>query len=233
MIDIEHKTLKYLENNLDHLEALKDKTKIKEEIFLEPSHISKWDSNERLFLYIKIMQEILAQNKLIEVNKALRVCLFLVNEEKDHDLGMFYAIILGFYDFFKKIYTIYFLDKLKYMLTTSSEYLPPKTNSYYEEINFGLKYIQLRLNSLATNEYDIDIYNIKKFYLDFFTTFLENQENRTQYYNLKYVLKRQIREKNDYLISELLNVMDREIKISKSHVRTKKPKKDDNQISWF
>jgi len=28
MIDIEHKTLKYLENNLDHLEALKDKTKI-------------------------------------------------------------------------------------------------------------------------------------------------------------------------------------------------------------
>lgn len=236
MIDIERKSLKYLEANLTNLSRIKDNNAIKEEIFSSKTHITKWDSCDRLFLYIEIMTEIISQNKMVEINAILRVCPILEHvalENKENDLFMFYSVLLNFYNFFKKIYTIYLLDQFKYLLTSQSISLPSKTDSYYEQINYGLDNVQLGLNSDLTDKFDIYIYNIKKSYLDFFTKYLSNNEYRKRYYNLINHLKELQKAKPSYFISDLLSVISKEITIQKSMTRTKKLKKDKDQISLF
>ncbi len=151
MIDIEHKTLEILKYNINNLEALlQDEAEIKRAIFRNISLIDRWTCEAKRQKYLEIALEILKSDNINEIMSILtNYC--MKRKRKYDEINMFIGVISDFLTFFNKIYDIYLLDQILYVLKEFNTISMPnfktafKTNSYYESIHFSLDFTQLTL----------------------------------------------------------------------------------------
>lgn len=173
MIDIEHKVLTSIKNNLGNIgKYLKDKENIKA-LMEEHLTIDSWTREDKMTFYQSIAYEALTKYDINEIMMAISEFKY-TNDSDDIDIYMFKAIIDNFACFLEKVYELYLLDQLYFLLASCSKDFimdpnnilkPLKTGSNLEALNFEISLAQM---SLISNEEDVEIrlYNNKRFYLD-------------------------------------------------------------------
>ncbi len=150
MVDIEHKSLKILQQNLSQLDFfVLQKERIKQIIIGDISYIDEWNESLRLELYKKICLDILNNYDINEIHFNLANLKDLCTTEKDINLNLIYSVLIAFFSFFNQIYEMFLLDQILFLLMNFSqeELIKPEvvlqvhqTNSYFESINFGLDF---------------------------------------------------------------------------------------------
>lgn len=233
MIDVQHKALKAIKCNLSEIESFfKDKSRI-ERIMGEPKTIVSWSKSDKTLMYQKITEDILSNYDInIIVQAFIELECF---KEKSIDLDIFKAIAHEYYLFLKRVYEIYLLDQLYYLLASdidinTSDFVSPfKTDSYYEKMNFEITLFQTSLNS--TNEdVDIRLHNIKEFYLELINSLLKNKKYLYRKTYLNVILQDIVFSSDNYYAAQLFILMNDKILQNKSKKKSVPSKKANDEM---
>lgn len=238
MVDIEKRTLEYVQNNLDNISfALNDTEKIIAEILNKQSNINNWSKKNRLLMCIDIARIILQNYDISYVIRELCDIDNRISNSKDPNLKIIYSVISIFYRFLKSVYELYILDQILFLLKSNININhlngPLKTNSFYESISFGLDYFQTSLDS--SDESFIDsFFFIKELYYKNINMELAKPRCKLRYKELTMLLEPIIfnPQNNNFFLSQLYIQLKSIPSPTIKRVR-KKREVDDNQLSFF
>lgn len=210
MIDIEHKVLKSIQNNFGNLPAFLEDTELLKMITDEKKEIDSWDEEKRVELY-KIMAEDVLNN--FDINEVMAALKRLISKS-DNALLLFNAVAERFYNFLRKIYDVYLLDQLYYILVSNIDYAtcsfdtPFKTGSAVELTNYELFPSQVSMMSIdGENNVEKKLYNFKRFYKNQIGKLLNSSGYQKRYELLYQRLFQIMRSSDDPYIFNLLAML--------------------------
>lgn len=173
MVDVEHKVLSAIKNNLSNIDGyLKDKKKIKA-LMKEQLKIDTWTDEDRMLLFQKIAEEVLTNYDINEFILAIKEFKFNA-DYNDSDIYLFGAVVERLFDFMQHVYDLYLLDQIYFLLAfCSKDFIldpnnirkPLKTGSYLETTNFDVSLMQLSMLGNVDKVY-IHFYYNEVYYLD-------------------------------------------------------------------
>lgn len=199
MIDIEHKVLKSIQNNFGNLPAFLEDTELLKIITDEKKEIDSWDEEKKVELH-KIMAEDVLNN--YDINVIMEALRNLITRD-DKTIMMFTAVAERFYSFLQKLYDVYLIDQIYYILVSNIDYAtcnfdtPFKTGSALEITNFELFPSQVSMMPVASkNNVGIKLYWFKRAYEKQIGKLL-NSSGYQKRYELLYQRLLQIMQKGD------------------------------------
>lgn len=187
MVDIEHKTLEILKSHIDNLDYLLNNLDIlRVLVFDEVSTIEVWNQVAREESYNELAVLILKSGKINKIAESL----VIVGKRKNQDENMILAVISSFNNFFDKVYELYLLDQILYILTNFSlEELESLmvleegfvTNSWQLVNCFGIEERQTMLYDIYYEETYNKIYSLKLYYQERINSLLSLEEMKRKY----------------------------------------------------
>lgn len=234
MIDIQHKILESIKDNLDNIDLFfKDKDKL-EKIMRETKTIASWDSNDKIRMYQVITEEIFNKYDINEIIQAL--INFGFSKEEFLNIELFKAVVYEYYLFLKKVYDIYLLDQIYYLLKSDIDFATytfdkaVKTGSYFETANFDVSFRQISFNR-NNEDVDIHLYNIKEYYLKLINDLLQDKRYLLRKAYLNKYLDRISRKSNNYYALKLYISLNTFIKPARiQYKKTSKSNDDEMQL---
>lgn len=234
MVDIEHKCLELVNNNIGNLkDLLSDRTMLKTFI-ATPTNIDFWDRNLAFKSYIKIVTNIFNN---CDINTTIGL-LCTINDlwlkEPDIDIRLFLSVIIRLALFAKNIYELYLLDQFLYIMSVFSSHDiergnigPVTTNSVYsEEIRKLLAKVESR------GDFELNIYKLKLKGQKQYLALLKNPETGLKIKALYEVLENLITTRKETFYSlelyELLSKM-----VNKRSLKGASSKEEEEQLSFF
>lgn len=211
MIDIEHKVLSAIKDNIENIKDYLNDKKNAKALMSKSLTIDSWTRMDRMLLYQSITNEVLDKydiNEFVAVIKSIR----FLGYSDDIDLDMFKAVVENYVDFLEKVYELYLLDQIYYLLKDcSKDFIMDsdnirqslKTNSNLSNINFDVSLMQM---AFSDNEDDIyaRIYFIKTYYLDSLNDLFLRKEFLHKKAYLNDTLRRVVCEEEDnYFVTQL------------------------------
>lgn len=227
MIDVQHKVLKAIKDNLEDIDAFfKDKSRI-EKVMGETKTIDSWDRNDKIKMYQAITEDILND---YDINEIMKTFIELEHSKlKSIDIDIFKAVAKEYYLFLKKVYDVYLLDQIYYLLRSDIDFdtytfdKPFKTGSNYETENFEVSCMQISFNS-DNEDVDIRLYNIKEYYLELIRNLLQDKKYLFKKAHLNECLRRNSVESDNYYVWQLYFALN---SLPKAEIaKNKKNKKD-------
>lgn len=224
MIDIEHKVLFAIKDNIGNIKDYLNDKKNAKALMSKSLTIDSWTRMDRMLLYQSITNEVLDKydiNEFVAVIKSIR----FLGYSDDIDLDMFKAVVENYVDFLEKVYELYLLDQIYYLLKDCSKDFimdsdnirqPLKTNNNLATSNFDVSLMQM---SFSDNEDDIyaHIYFIKTYYLDSLNDLFLRKEFLYKKAYLNETLKRIVCDEEDnYFVTQLYFALNSKLKPVKS-----------------
>lgn len=223
MIDIEHKVLSAIKDNIGNIgEYLNDKKNAKA-LMNEHLTIASWSRVDRLLLYQSITNEVLDKYDINEFFSAIRSIRFL-GYSSDIDLDMFKAVIEDYSVFLEKVYELYLLDQIYYLLRDCSKDFimdpnnirqPLKTNSNLADNNFDVFFMQVSFSDDIDDIYAHLYYN-KMFYLDSIDKLFLQKEFLYKKAYLNETLKTIVESEDNYFVTQLFFTLNGKLNPLKS-----------------
>lgn len=234
MIDVQHKILKSIKENIGEIaEFFGDIDKIKR-IMDETKTIDSWNNNDKVKMYQSITEDILNNcdiNEVLDAFVSLR--LFGINSL---DVDIFKSVAYDYYLFLKRVYDVYLLDQIYYLLASDMDFTscsfdkPFNTNSYYESINFGISFFQTSLNS-NNEDADVRLYNLKTYYLELINGLFRNKKYLYRKAELNRKLQEIVFSSDNYYASQLFIMLNAdELRIKPKRNTRKAVPKDEMQL---
>ena len=187
MIDIEHKVLSVIKDNIENIKDYLNDKKNAKALMSKSLTIDSWTRMDRVLLYQSITNEVLDKydiNEFVAVIKSIR----FLGYSDDIDLDMFKAVVENSKDF---------------IMDSDNIRQPLKTNSNLSNINFDVSLMQM---AFSDNEDDIyaRIYFIKTYYLDSLNDLFLRKEFLHKKAYLNDTLRRVVCEEEDnYFVTQL------------------------------
>ena len=224
MIDVQHKVLKSIKYNLDDITSFfKDDNRI-EKIMSESRTIANWNKNDKTLMYQSITEDILSK---YDINAVIHAFVSLkLSKGGTINIEIFKSIASEYYLFLKKVYDIYLLDQIYYLLASdidinSCEFDKPfKTGSNYETVNFEVSFFQTSLNG-DNEDIDIRLYNIKEFYLEQINNLLKSKKYLYKKASLNARLQEIVFSTDNYYASQMFIILNDKILQNKPRNKAK------------
>lgn len=242
MVDIEAKSLNYLRSNIASIDKIREEDI--EALINTTTYIDNWNGGIRLKTYISLVEYIIAGCNIDEIYSSISMLAHKYRTSNNEVAKFFYAVVGDFKNFFERIYNIYMLDQILFILSSGCVFnmldllMPRKTGSSYEEYKFGLYLIQEAFDSDSFWEnIDITLYKIKDYYLKELKRLLQNEEYRERFIKLKDICRDIcVRPQNDSWYASNMFIFLETLKFpNKQMVRTRFPREKDikNQLTLF
>lgn len=190
MVDIEAKSLNFLRRNITSIDKIKEEDI--ETLINTTTYIENWNVGIRLKTYISLVEYIITECNIDEIYSSISMLAHKYRTSNNKDAKFFYAVVDDFKNFFERVYNIYMLDQILFILSSSGEInmfdllMPRKTGSCYEEYKFGLYLIQEAFDSYSFWEnIDITLYKTKDYYLKELKKLLQKEKYRERFIKLK------------------------------------------------
>lgn len=233
MIDVQHKILKAIKDNLEDIsDFFKDKSRL-EKVMGETKTIASWDRNDKIKMYQAITEDILND---YDINEIITTFIELEHSKlKSIDIDIFKAAANEYYMFLKRVYDVYLLDQIYYLLRSDINFdtytfdNPLKTGSNYEADNFGISYMQISFNS-DNEDVDIRLYNIKEYYLELIRNLFQDKKYLYKKAHLNECLSRNSVESDNYYVWQLYFALNALPKAEKTKNKKSKKDKDSMQL---
>ncbi len=242
MVDIESKSLNFLRSNILSLDKISEKEV--EALISDITYINDWTILKKLKTYINLAESILTETDVNETWNRISLLAHKYQITSSRKGQGFYAVVSDFKDFLARVYEIYLLDQILFILNNKDiiklpELLEPqKTKSNYEEYNYGLSLIQESLDGESFREnIDKTLYQIKDYYLKELNNLLKKDEYLETFTKLKDFcesIATNPQNKSWYIASLCVYLVN--IKIPNrqmARTRTMPQKKNNNQLTFF
>jgi len=241
MVDIESKSLNYLKNHLVSIDKISEDDVKK--LINAITYIDSWDVTQKLKMYIDLIDYIINN---YDINNIWFKVSSLANQlvkTTDNETKMFYAAIYDFKTFLQRIYDIYMLDQILFIvkgnfeIDVASLLLPQKTGSIYEEYRFGLDLVQVAFDSDSFwQAIDTTLYKIKKYYMDEIKEALKNEAYVERLDILKKIscmISTDPKNESYYAFDMFSYIATLNLSNKKMERKRVRPKEDDSQFTLF
>lgn len=242
MVDIEAKSLNFLRRNITSIDKIKEEDI--ETLIKATTYIGNWNVGIRLKTYISLVEYIITECNIDEIYSSISMLSHKYRTSNNKDAKFFYAVVDDFKNFFERIYNIYMLDQILFILSSSGEInmfdllMPRKTGSCYEAYNFGLYLIQEAFDSDSFWEnIDVTLYKIKDYYLKELKNLLQKEKYRERFIKLKDICRDIcVRPQNDSWFASNMFIFLETLKFpNKQMIRVRVPREKNikNQLTLF
>lgn len=242
MVDIEAKSLNFLRRNITSIDKIKEEDI--ETLINTTTYIENWNVGIRLKTYISLVEYIITECNIDEIYSSISMLAHKYRTSNNKDAKFFYAVVDDFKNFFERVYNIYMLDQILFILSSSGEInmfdllMPRKTGSCYEAYNFGLYLIQEAFDSDSFWEnIDVTLYKMKDYYLKELKNLLQKEKYRERFIKLKDICRDIcVRPQNDSWFASNMFIFLETLKFpNKQMIRVRVPREKNikNQLTLF